>query len=77
MRQPPYRRPAQSAYAKGSWWAAHGAELGGAVVGFAVGFVVLMVVSAIEPSSEAGWIPVVTAIVGALTLRTVVRRQSR
>jgi hypothetical protein len=25
-----YRRPSQSSYARGSWWAAHGAEIIGA-----------------------------------------------
>lgn len=72
-----YRRPSESNYAKVSWWAGHGAELVGAVAGFVVGFIVLLIVGAFAPDAEVGWIPLVTLVAGALGLRAVISRQLR
>jgi dolichol kinase len=72
-----YRPPSQSAYTRVSWWAGHGAELIGAVAGFLVGFVILLVVQAFTPSDAVGWIPLVTLVVGALGLRALVGRTLR
>lgn len=69
-----YRPPSESGYAKVSWWAAHGAELIGAVAGFIIGFIVLLVVGAFAPDAEVGWIPLVTLVAGALGLRAVIGR---
>jgi preprotein translocase subunit Sss1 len=78
MEQPTrYRRPSESAYTKGAWWAGHGAELIGATAGFAIGFVILLLVQAAAPGAEVGWIPLATLVIGAFGLRTLVRRQLR
>jgi hypothetical protein len=78
MNQPTrYRRPSQSNYARGSWWAGHGAELIGAVAGFLVGFVVLLGIGAVAPEAEVGWIPLVTLIAGAFGLRAAIGRTLR
>jgi hypothetical protein len=72
-----YRRPHESSYARGSWWATHGAELAGAIGGFLVGFLVAFGVEVIAPAADLGWLPWLTMVAGALGLRWAVRRQFR
>jgi hypothetical protein len=72
-----YRRPSQSNYAKPSFWAGHAAELIGAVAGFALGFILLLLFGYLAPNSDLGWVPWITMLVGALGTRAVVLRQFR
>jgi hypothetical protein len=79
MNQPSrrYRPPRQSSYAKGSWWAGHGAELIGAVAGLIVGFVIAVLAEAVAPAGNYGFLPWVGLVAGALGLRTVISRRLR
>jgi len=70
-----YRRPSQSSYASGAWWMANFAELAGGVLGFAVGFLLLVAGELAAPRLDLGFMPFVTTVVGALGLRALVKRR--
>jgi hypothetical protein len=70
-----YRPPQDSNYARLGWWAGHGAELVGAVAGLIVGFILGVLLEAIFPAGNFGWVPWLTLVVGAFGLRAAVRRQ--
>lgn len=72
-----YRPPSQSSYARPGWWVAHFAELLGGILGFAIGFLLLVVGELAAPRLDLGWVPFVTTLAGALGLRALVKRQPR
>ena len=72
-----YRPPGQSGYARIGWWTTHGAELVGVVAGIVGGLFVSLVLEAIVPAGNYGWVPLVLALIGGLGLRAITRRATR
>jgi hypothetical protein len=72
-----YRPPQESNYARGAWWAGHGAELIGAIAGLVAGFILGVLLEAIAPAGNYGAAPLIGLVVGALGLRWWVGRQFR